>query len=188
VVALSPPSTSHKWGNVSFVSTLYLCPILDRLLKKVPHRWRAEVRLGLQEALVNAVKHGNQLDTQKVISVRYTVRSGCHWWIIADQGKGFKAPCGCPEPRQTSPLTTTPLVTVVGGSISCTKFLTRCAGTVVAASCTFASRSIAGLASLGLARGWGQLDLGAWQLNSYSPVLDSRERAVVMIARSGSHL
>ena len=98
MVALSPPSTSHKWGNVSFVSTLYLCPILDRLLKKVPHRWRAEVRLGLQEALVNAVKHGNQLDTQKVISVRYTVRSGCHWWIIADQGKGFKAPCGCPEP------------------------------------------------------------------------------------------
>ncbi len=99
------PSTSQKWGSLSFVSTLYLCPILDRLLSNVPRRWRAELRLGLQEALVNAVKHGNQLDTQKVICVHYTVTAGQYWWIIVDQGKGFDAPCGCPEPNPeiTSP-------------------------------------------------------------------------------------
>ncbi|MEB3268746.1 MAG: anti-sigma regulatory factor [Leptolyngbya sp.] len=70
------------------------------MLSQVPRRWRAEIRLGLQEALVNAVKHGNQLDTQKVISVRYTTRAGRYWWIIADQGKGFEAPCDCPEPDE----------------------------------------------------------------------------------------
>lgn len=98
MVALSPPPVDHQWGNLSFVSTLYLCPILDQLLARVPHRWRPEVRLGLQEALVNAVKHGNQLDQQKVISVRYTVAQGRHWWVIADQGGGFDPPCGCHEP------------------------------------------------------------------------------------------
>ncbi len=96
MVALSPPPETHQWGNLKFVSTLYLCPILDSLLSRVPARWQAEVRLGLQEALVNAVKHGNRMDTQKVISVRYTVAGGRHWWIIEDQGAGFDCPEGCP--------------------------------------------------------------------------------------------
>jgi anti-sigma regulatory factor (Ser/Thr protein kinase) len=100
VVALSPPSINYKWGTLSFVSTLYLCPILDRLLSNVPRRWHAEIRLGLQEALVNAVKHGNQLDTRKVISVRFATRSGRYWWIISDQGQGFEAPCCCPDPDE----------------------------------------------------------------------------------------
>ena len=98
MVALSPPPVNHQWGTLSFVSTLYLCPILDQLLARVPHRWRPEVRLGLQEALVYAVKHGNQLDQHKVISVRYTVAQGRHWWVIADQGSGFEPPCGCDDP------------------------------------------------------------------------------------------
>lgn len=102
MVAFYPPPVTHKWGTLSFVSTLYLCPILDSLLSNVPPRWRAEVRLGLQEALVNAVKHGNQLDTQKVILVRYTMAAGRYWWIIQDQGQGFETPCKCPPPDPCS--------------------------------------------------------------------------------------
>lgn len=89
MVALFQPSIQPHWGSLSFVSTLYLCPILDRLMDRVPPRWQAEIRLGLQEALVNAVKHGNHLDPRKVISVRYKTSGGQYWWIIEDQGGGF---------------------------------------------------------------------------------------------------
>ncbi|MBF2035001.1 MAG: anti-sigma regulatory factor [Leptolyngbyaceae cyanobacterium T60_A2020_046] len=98
MVALSPPPLEHRWGSLSFVSTLYLCPILDCLLSNVPRRWRAELRLGLQEALVNAVKHGNRLDPNKVIAVRYTAIAGKYWWVIADEGNGFDFTHRCQVP------------------------------------------------------------------------------------------
>jgi anti-sigma regulatory factor (Ser/Thr protein kinase) len=83
--------------TLSFVSTLYLHPVLDLLLANVPQQWHAEIRLGLQEALVNAAKHGNRLDPTKQISVRHAASRGYHWWIIADQGAGFPHPCNCDE-------------------------------------------------------------------------------------------
>lgn len=95
MVALFQPSSKEEWGSLSFVSTLYLCPVLDRLLNHVPNRWQAEVRLGLQEALVNAVKHGNCLDPQKVISVRYKSFGNEYWWVILDQGCGFDTDHDC---------------------------------------------------------------------------------------------
>lgn len=74
---------------MSFTSTLYLCPVLDLLLVSVPSEWQAEVRLGLQEALVNAVKHGNNLDPSKTIVVKFTVTTREYSWIIIDEGEGF---------------------------------------------------------------------------------------------------
>ena len=50
---------------MSFASTLYLCPILDLLTASIPEELEPEIRLGLQEALVNAAKHGNHLDPAK---------------------------------------------------------------------------------------------------------------------------
>lgn len=95
MVAISLPPPSHKWGTVSFVSTLYLQPILDCLLEKVPQSWHAEVRLGLQEALVNAAKHGNSLDPAKHVSVRFAIHGSSYWWVITDQGSGFTHPYSC---------------------------------------------------------------------------------------------
>jgi anti-sigma regulatory factor (Ser/Thr protein kinase) len=89
VVAFFQPSTQENWDSLSFVSTLYLCPVLDRLMAQVPKRWKAEVRLGLQEALVNAVKHGNNLDPSKTISVQYRSTGSRYWWVIRDEGGGF---------------------------------------------------------------------------------------------------
>lgn len=99
MVALFQPSINPQWGSLSFVSTLYLCPVLDRLMDKVPQKWQAEVRLGLQEALVNAVKHGNDLDPRKVVSVRYKTSGTHYWWVIEDQGGGFdfQHPCSCED-------------------------------------------------------------------------------------------
>ena len=87
---------SHQ-GTVSFASTLYLCPILDLLLEGVPPAWHPEIRLGLQEALVNAAKHGNQLDPCKTVVVRYELARGSYSWTIVNGGQGFKPPqhnCG----------------------------------------------------------------------------------------------
>jgi serine/threonine-protein kinase RsbW len=91
--------SAKKWESLSFTSTLYLRPILDALLEPAPDLLRDELRLGLQEALVNAAKHGNQLDPQKLISVRYAKANGYFWWIVSDQGEGFEpAPtCLCPS-------------------------------------------------------------------------------------------
>ncbi len=76
----------QKWSNLSFTSTLYLAPVLDLLLDEVPSDWQPEVRLGLQEALVNAVKHGNALDPCKQITVKFSIVSQMYWWVITDQG------------------------------------------------------------------------------------------------------
>lgn len=81
-----------EWDKVSFASTLFLCPILDNLLLTVPSKWYAELRLGLQEALVNAAKHGNNLDPQKQVVVRFCFEQGAYWWIISDEGGGFRPP------------------------------------------------------------------------------------------------
>ena len=81
-----------EWDKVSFASTLFLCPILDNLLLAVPSKWYAELRLGLQEALVNAAKHGNNLDPQKQVIVRFCFEEGAYWWIISDEGGGFRPP------------------------------------------------------------------------------------------------
>lgn len=83
------PTAGRRWGSISFASTLYLCPILDLLLAKVPKCIRGDVRLGLQEALVNAATHGNKLDPSKTISVQFFFFSNQYWWIISDQGSGF---------------------------------------------------------------------------------------------------
>ncbi len=87
---LSP--VKRELDRVSFGSTLYLWPILDRLLVRVPAGWRAEIALGLQEALVNAAKHGNKLDPDKQVSVRSWFVEGEYWWAISDEGSGFHPP------------------------------------------------------------------------------------------------
>lgn len=89
-IAISP--VIHRWKTISFASTLYLKPILDVLLSEIPETCRQELRLGLQEALVNAAKHGNHLDPQKLVLVRYSATQGQFWWVIVDQGCGFHLP------------------------------------------------------------------------------------------------
>ena len=95
MITISPRSVGRTCGTISFASTLYLCPILDLLLAEVPVRWRPELRLGLQEALVNAAKHGNKLDPSKMIQVRFSIENDCYWWRIYDQGKGYEPPGDC---------------------------------------------------------------------------------------------
>jgi anti-sigma regulatory factor (Ser/Thr protein kinase) len=97
VISISLPVKKESWATMSFASTLYLCPVLDILLAKIPDQWRPEIRLGLQEALVNAAKHGNNLDPSKQVSVQFSVTDNLYTWIITDQGTGFKPNYSCPS-------------------------------------------------------------------------------------------
>ena len=92
MIALLSRPVQHNWVTIRFASTLYLYPILDLLLAEIPLQLQAELRLGLQEALVNAAKHGNKLDPSKTIMVRFSVVQNQFWWIITDQGEGFIPP------------------------------------------------------------------------------------------------
>ncbi len=92
MIAISLRPVGRDWGTISFASTLYLCPILDLLLEQIPRKWQPELRLGLQEALVNAAKHGNNLDPSKTVVVHYSVVDDEYWWVISDQGSGFSPP------------------------------------------------------------------------------------------------
>ncbi|MBF2067866.1 MAG: anti-sigma regulatory factor [Calothrix sp. C42_A2020_038] len=89
MITISLRPVGRNWGTISFASTLYLCPILDLLLAEIPEKMQAELRLGLQEALVNAAKHGNNLDPSKKVIVRFSLIDNQYWWVISDQGGGF---------------------------------------------------------------------------------------------------
>lgn len=94
MISISP--SLGNWKTVSFASTLYLSPILDLLLQKVPKKLHPEIRLGLQEALVNAAKHGNQLDPSKRVHVKFRYYRGEYSWIVTDEGNGFIRELSCP--------------------------------------------------------------------------------------------
>ena len=47
------------------------------------------VRLALEEALVNAIKHGNKMDPDKVVNVKWEIDDEHVRVVIEDQGEGF---------------------------------------------------------------------------------------------------
>jgi serine/threonine-protein kinase RsbW len=54
------------------------------------------IKLSLEEALVNAVKHGNQYDPGKQITIRYDVNPDRAIITVTDQGTGF-CPANVPD-------------------------------------------------------------------------------------------
>ena len=55
------------------------------------------IKLALEEALVNAIKHGNQMDRAKMVRIRYHVLSDRFECSISDEGPGFD-PGEVPDP------------------------------------------------------------------------------------------
>jgi serine/threonine-protein kinase RsbW len=55
------------------------------------------IKLALEEALVNAIKHGNQLDRSKSVHIMYRVVSEVFEVRITDEGPGFD-PYEVPDP------------------------------------------------------------------------------------------
>lgn len=55
------------------------------------------VRLALEEAIVNAIKHGNRMDPKKSVRIQWEVNSTFVKVSIEDQGAGF-TPENVPDP------------------------------------------------------------------------------------------
>ncbi len=62
-----------------------------------PDKCLFAVRLALEEALSNAIKHGNRLDPDKTVTVQFSVGPEKVQLIITDQGQGFD-PAAVPDP------------------------------------------------------------------------------------------
>jgi serine/threonine-protein kinase RsbW len=72
---------------------------IDHLLKvhQFGEREVFGIRLAVEEALVNAIKHGNQMDPSRKVRVAFQVSWEKFEVLIADEGEGFD-PCEVPDP------------------------------------------------------------------------------------------
>ncbi len=55
------------------------------------------IKLSMEEAITNAIKHGNQMDPAKSVTVTYSVTENLARITVCDQGGGF-TPNGVPDP------------------------------------------------------------------------------------------
>tara|TARA_Y100000589_G_scaffold310834_1_gene329594 strand:+ start:9566 stop:9991 length:426 start_codon:yes stop_codon:yes gene_type:complete len=72
-------------------STLQISNFVELLLEPINQSKHIYlIKLGLHEALVNAAKHGNNLDPTKIIKVRRYITPNWLVWQIQDQGSGLE--------------------------------------------------------------------------------------------------
>jgi serine/threonine-protein kinase RsbW/non-specific serine/threonine protein kinase len=80
-----------RWADFITPSTLHLAPLLELLLEPIQGAaQRGPLQLGLQEVLVNAVRHGNGNDPRKCLRVRRILTP--RWLVFQVQDEG----CGLP--------------------------------------------------------------------------------------------
>ena len=83
-------ATSKNWAVFIHPSTLKLASFVETLLEPVICKETAKkIELGLHEALVNAVVHGNLSNPNKVIRVRRILTPNWIVWQIQDEGLGI---------------------------------------------------------------------------------------------------
>ncbi|HZV04460.1 MAG TPA: ATP-binding protein [Gemmataceae bacterium] len=90
------------WRTRTLRTAEEIVPVIEGLLGNLQSAGYCEketfaVRLALEEALVNAIKHGHQSDPSKEVQLRYHHTPECLLIEIEDQGPGFK-PEGVPDP------------------------------------------------------------------------------------------
>ena len=83
---------AQRWADFITPSTLHLAPLLELLLEPVGCTQQlASLQLGLQEVLVNAVRHGNGSDPGKCLRVRRILTPRWLVFQVQDQGCGVPA-------------------------------------------------------------------------------------------------
>ena len=90
------------WKDYAHSSSLQLSTFIHDLLKPVEFDKIIydRIQLGLHEALINAVKHGNSNDKSKELRVRRIITNNWIIWQIKDEGKGTPIDlrrCSLPE-------------------------------------------------------------------------------------------
>jgi serine/threonine-protein kinase RsbW len=106
-----PPDAAAPGCPVEFPSELVLPSdtdqvhavqqaIIDELKARAfSEREIFSIKLALEEALVNAIKHGNQMDRSKTVRIAYQIRDDTFYVRICDEGQGFN-PAEVPDPTQ----------------------------------------------------------------------------------------
>src|SRR5438132_12245786 len=89
--------TSHQDGSIEFVipsdltESRHVQEVIENQLRQYHYEDKEifGIRLALEEALVNAIKHGNQMDRGKKVYVRYRILADRIDIGVADEGRGF---------------------------------------------------------------------------------------------------
>ena len=83
---------SFRWADFILPSTFQLSPLMELLLEPVDCiETSCRLQLGLQEALVNAVRHGNAGDPRKCLRIRRILTPNWLIWQIQDEGDGLSS-------------------------------------------------------------------------------------------------
>lgn len=82
------------------------CELIDQVIEQLALRgWtqsdRFAVQMGLEEALTNAIKHGNQSDSGKFVTLRVQIDSQEIRIGVEDEGQGFRH-SRVPDPTRKS--------------------------------------------------------------------------------------
>ncbi|MGH7173434.1 MAG: ATP-binding protein [Gemmataceae bacterium] len=83
------------WRRRTLHTSQELVPVIDDILSTLESAGYNDkevfaIRLALEEALVNAIKHGHHGDPSKELPLRYHLTAECLLAEIEDQGPGFK--------------------------------------------------------------------------------------------------
>jgi serine/threonine-protein kinase RsbW len=83
------------WKTRTLRTAEEIVPVIEGILGNLQsagycEKERFAIRLALEEALVNAIKHGHQGDPSKEVQLRYYHTPECLLFEIEDEGPGFK--------------------------------------------------------------------------------------------------
>ena len=95
-------STTHRFSETIPSELQAAERIQERIISvleglEYPMRDVFGMRLALEEAIVNAIKHGNKMDPKKTVSIRCEIDSNRICVQVEDQGPGF-SPTDVPDP------------------------------------------------------------------------------------------
>jgi len=102
-VELQRPQASRKTISINSSPT-ELVRVEDIIMptliaKGYGERHLFAIKLALEEAIMNAIKHGNQLDPTKKVTVEFTLEKDKAVLAVADEGDGFN-PSSVPDPTE----------------------------------------------------------------------------------------
>ena len=91
-----------QWRVLSYHTAQEVPALLDLIMAAMdeihyPLKDQFAVRLALEEALVNAIKHGNRSDSAKEARLRSYITSDFVLFAVEDEGAGFD-PAAVPDP------------------------------------------------------------------------------------------
>ena len=100
--AVQDRSSKIAWQHCSFVTPLDMERILAEVLRSLEtagfsDREQFGVRLALEEAIMNAIRHGHRYDRRKQVHLRYQVTPERLLVDVEDEGPGFD-PSAVPDP------------------------------------------------------------------------------------------